>query len=79
MADEHETPVDVLQTPVALDRRRRVVELTFGKVGDFDEASLEWRRLFSELLGTFFLVLVGAGGVVVAAQSGGAVERAPRR
>ena len=76
MADKQQTPIDVLQTPEALDRRRRMTEITFGKVGDFDDASLEWRRLFSELLGTFFLVLVGAGGAVVAAQSGGAVTRA---
>jgi len=31
-------------------------------VEDFDDRSQEWRRLFSELLGTFFLVLVAAGG-----------------
>src|SRR6476660_3590184 len=31
-------------------------------VQDFQDASQEWRRLFSELLGTFFLVLVAAGG-----------------
>jgi aquaporin Z len=29
---------------------------------DFQNPSQEWRRLFSELLGTFFLVLVAAGG-----------------
>jgi len=29
---------------------------------DFQDSSQEWRRLFSELLGTFFLVLVAAGG-----------------
>ena len=29
---------------------------------DFHDPSQEWRRLFSELLGTFFLVLVAAGG-----------------
>jgi aquaporin Z len=29
---------------------------------DFDDPKQEWRRLFSELLGTFFLVLVAAGG-----------------
>ena len=29
---------------------------------DFRDASREWRRLFAELLGTFFLVLVAAGG-----------------
>ncbi|HVA21185.1 MAG TPA: aquaporin [Candidatus Micrarchaeia archaeon] len=42
----------------------------------FDDASLEWRRLFSEALGTFFLVLAGAGGGVVAAVSHGAIGRA---
>src|SRR4051812_34509610 len=31
-------------------------------IQDFDDSSQEWRRLFSELLGTFFLVLVAAGG-----------------
>ena len=29
---------------------------------DFNDPSQEWRRLFSELYGTFFLVLVAAGG-----------------
>jgi aquaporin Z len=29
---------------------------------DFQDPRQEWRRLFSELLGTFFLVLVAAGG-----------------
>jgi aquaporin Z len=29
---------------------------------DFDNPSQEWRRLFSEVLGTFLLVLVAAGG-----------------
>jgi aquaporin Z len=31
-------------------------------VADFHNPRQEWRRLFSELLGTFFLVLVAAGG-----------------
>lgn len=31
-------------------------------VEDFQDTSQEWRRLFSEFLGTFFLVLVAAGG-----------------
>jgi len=31
-------------------------------LADFHDPSQEWRRLFSELLGTFFLVLVAAGG-----------------
>src|SRR6187397_1120607 len=32
---------------------------------DFHDSSREWRRLFSELLGTFLLVLVAAGGGMV--------------
>jgi aquaporin Z len=31
-------------------------------IEDFEDPKQEWRRLFSELLGTFFLVLVAAGG-----------------
>lgn len=31
-------------------------------LADFKDPSQEWRRLFSEVLGTFFLVLVAAGG-----------------
>jgi aquaporin Z len=38
---------------------------------DFWDDSYEWRRLFSELLGTFFLVLVAAGGGMVNARFGG--------
>jgi aquaporin Z len=52
----------------------RVLELEFSR--DFDDPRLEWRRLFSEFLGTFFLVLVGAGGAVVDAASGGQIGRA---
>src|SRR5437667_271122 len=43
---------------------------------NFDNPALEWRRLFSEVLGTFLLVLVGAGGGVVNAVSNGAISRA---
>jgi aquaporin Z len=39
--------------------------LEFGDRKDFDDPELEWRRLFSELLGTFFLVLVAAGGGIL--------------
>jgi aquaporin Z len=41
----------------------------------FDDPTREWRRLFSELLGTFLLVTVGAGAGVVNAVSHGAVGR----
>jgi aquaporin Z len=43
---------------------------------EFDDPRQEWRRLFSELLGTFLLVLVGAGGAVVDAASDGQIARA---
>ena len=42
---------------------------------NFDDPKQEWRRLFAEILGTFFLVLVGAGGGVVDAVSNGAIGR----
>ncbi len=45
---------------------------------NFDDPKQEWRRLFSELLGTFFLVLVGAGGGVVNQASNGAIPLAVR-
>ena len=57
-------------------RLERHLERSLLGVYDFDDPKHEWRRLFSELLGTFFLVLVGAGGAVVNAQSGGAISRA---
>src|SRR5688572_25746905 len=52
----------------------RELELPWSRA--FDDPRLEWRRLFSEFLGTFFLVLVGAGGAVVDADSGGEIGRA---
>jgi len=42
---------------------------------DVDDPLLEWRRLFSELLGTFLLVLAAAGADTVAAASGEAIGR----
>jgi aquaporin Z len=42
---------------------------------DMDDPSLEWRRLFSEMFGTFLLVMVGAGGGVVTAVSHGQISR----
>ena len=38
------------------------LEQVVRAIDDFADPSQEWRRLFSELLGTFFLVLVAAGG-----------------
>ncbi|HEX3922000.1 MAG TPA: aquaporin [Streptosporangiaceae bacterium] len=43
----------------------------FARRFDFWDSRYEWRRVFSELLGTFFLVLVAAGGGMVNARFGG--------
>jgi len=42
---------------------------------DFADLQYEGRRIFAEVIGTFFLVLVAAGAGVVNAASGGAVGR----
>jgi aquaporin Z len=44
-------------------------------IATFQDTRYEWRRLFSELFGTFLLVVVAAGAGVVSARSGGAVSR----
>jgi aquaporin Z len=46
-------------------RSRHLLALEFGDRRDFDDPRQEWRRLFSELLGTFMLVLVAAGGGIL--------------
>jgi aquaporin Z len=43
-------------------RTRQLLALEFGSKAEFDDPRLEWRRLFCELLGTFMLVFVAAGG-----------------
>jgi aquaporin Z len=54
---------------------RAMLALEFPDLLDFDDPALEWRRLFSELFGTFLLVLVGAGAGVADALSHGAISR----
>ena len=59
MAADHEpAPVAVHDLP----RAKRLLMLEFGSREDFANPRLEYRRLFSELLGTFMLLLVAAGG-----------------
>jgi aquaporin Z len=38
-----------------------------GPIADFQDPNQEWRRLFSELYGTFLLVIVAAGGGMIGA------------
>ena len=47
-----------------------------ASLDDFHDPSQEWRRLFSELLGTFFLVLVAAGGGMMGHAFPGTISRA---
>jgi aquaporin Z len=51
-----------LRQQLAAPRTRHLLGLEFGSKAQFDDPSQEWRRLFSELLGTFMLVVVAAGG-----------------
>jgi aquaporin Z len=60
----------------AIRARRAFLALEFPSTMDFDDPALEWRRLFSEILGTFLLVMAGAGGAVVNEVSHGQISRA---
>jgi aquaporin Z len=72
--------------PVDVQRRAAATVLrTFGVTNasirqfDFWDTSYEWRRLFSELFGTFLLVMVGVGGGIVNARFGGDAVPGPVR
>ncbi len=58
-----------------VSRRMGILALEFPAMLEFDDPGLEWRRLFSELFGTFLLVTAGAGGGVVDAVSHGMISR----
>jgi aquaporin Z len=49
-------------TPSPLGPLARYERSVIDRINDFNNPRQEWRRLFSELLGTFFLVLAAAGG-----------------
>lgn len=56
----------------ALARYERDVQ---ERIENFKDPHQEWRRLFSELLGTFFLVLVAAGAGMMNAAFPGSISR----
>jgi hypothetical protein len=60
-----ESPGVVVHDP---QRANHLLMLEFGDRKDFDDPRLEYRRLFSGLLGTFMLVLVAAGGGILHAK-----------
>ena len=56
------TAAPPVPTPSPLGPLARYEKNLIGRIADFNDPRQEWRRLFSELLGTFFLVLAAAGG-----------------
>jgi aquaporin Z len=57
MTAEQQVPAPGPVGPLA-----RYERSVIDRINDFNDPRQEWRRLFSELLGTFFLVLAAAGG-----------------
>src|SRR5580700_33963 len=82
-----EDAISTRQAPVgpAAARHAEVALRSFGQPNaaarqfDFWDTSYEWRRLFSELFGTFLLVIVAVGGGMVNARFGGDVVPGPAR
>jgi aquaporin Z len=66
------TTTEALPTKGPLARYEQGV---IERINNFNDPHQEWRRLFSELLGTFFLVLVAAGGGMVAHAFPGMISR----
>jgi aquaporin Z len=63
------SPADRSDSSDESDQRvRHRLGLEFGSRQEWDDPELEWRRLFSELFGTFLLVFVAAGGGLLHAQ-----------
>jgi aquaporin Z len=62
MSDATAQKIDPATLGAAFPRTHHVLWLEFGDRKEFDDPRREWRRLFSELLGTFALVLAAAGG-----------------
>jgi aquaporin Z len=60
--------IDRAALGAAFPRTHHILLLEFGDRKDFDDPRKERRRLFSELLGTFALVLVAAGGGILHAK-----------
>jgi aquaporin Z len=56
------TAVEPVPAPGPLGPLARYEQSVIDRITDFNDPHQEWRRLSSELLGTFFLVLAAAGG-----------------
>jgi aquaporin Z len=53
----------------------RYEQSVIDRIADFNDPHQEWRRLFSELFGTFLLVLVAAGGGMMGHAFPGVITR----
>src|SRR5580692_6014232 len=62
-------------TPSSPGLVARYEQSIMDRIADFDNPRQEWRRLFSELLGTFFLVLAAAGGGMMGQAFPGVISR----
>ena len=62
-------------TPSPAGALARYEQGVIDRINDFNDPRQEWRRLFSELLGTFFLVLVAAGGGMMSHAFPGVISR----
>ena len=69
------TPEQAVPTPGPLGPLARYEQGLIDRITDFNDPNQEWRRLFSELLGTFFLVLVAAGGGMMGQAFPGTISR----
>jgi aquaporin Z len=66
-------PPEQARAPGLVARYEQSVE---RRIEDFADPRQEWRRLFSELFGTFLLVLVAAGGGMMGKAFPGAISNA---
>jgi aquaporin Z len=79
-----ENMADHVQPESESKRKKRPITERLGAISElqppwrknFENSKFEWRRLFAEILGTFFLVLVAVGSKIVRVLSNGAVSQA---
>ena len=75
MAEPSSTPEPRPRVPVSVTHLGDTLESLEQIFDDFRDPRQEWRRLVSELLGTFFLVLVAAGGGMMSHAFPGQISR----
>lgn len=73
MTDDAESEFDQQEDEVRSNFLLGVEEEVQRRINDFQDPRQEWRRLVSEALGTFFLVLVAAGAPMVGTRYPGTV------